>query len=170
MQDAMTRHPCWNPVLFQMPQADRCCLFYKVGPSPSTWWGMLIRSDDGGRTWSKPEKLPDDIAGPIKNKAGPAGRRPPAFWQLDRGPRLARPHGMDRRCGQNLGANQRPVRRRLARSDSADDFEARRQAADSLPQPHARSALAKLVGRRRPDVEQVRADRICRIPAPASMA
>ena len=67
VQDATTRHPCWNPVLFQMP-AGQLLLFYKVGPSPSTWWGMLIRSGDAGRTWSKPEKLPDDIPGPIKNK------------------------------------------------------------------------------------------------------
>ncbi|HMC12304.1 MAG TPA: exo-alpha-sialidase, partial [Pirellulaceae bacterium] len=67
IQDATTRHPCWNPVLFQMPDGP-LLLFYKVGPSPSTWWGMLIRSDDGGRSWSKPEKLPDDIPGPIKNK------------------------------------------------------------------------------------------------------
>ncbi len=61
------RYPCWNPVLFQMPDGP-LLLFYKVGPSPSTWWGMLIRSTDGGHTWSKPERLPDDIAGPIKNK------------------------------------------------------------------------------------------------------
>jgi predicted neuraminidase len=67
VQDAEKRYPCWNPVLFQMP-AGPLLLFYKVGPSPSTWWGMLMRSDDAGRTWSKPEKLPDDIAGPIKNK------------------------------------------------------------------------------------------------------
>jgi predicted neuraminidase len=67
VQDAATRHPCWNPVLFQMPSGP-LLLFYKVGPSPSTWWGMLIRSDDGGLTWSKPERLPDEIAGPIKNK------------------------------------------------------------------------------------------------------
>jgi predicted neuraminidase len=43
-------------------------LFYKVGPSPSTWWGMRIASTDGGKTWSQPERLPDQIAGPIKNK------------------------------------------------------------------------------------------------------
>ena len=61
------RHPCWNPVLFQMP-AGPLVLFYKVGPSPSTWWGMRIESTDGGKSWSKPERLPDDIAGPIKNK------------------------------------------------------------------------------------------------------
>jgi len=67
VQDATTRQPCWNPVLFQMPRGP-LLLFYKVGPSPSTWWGMLVRSDDGGKSWSKPEKLPDNIAGPIKNK------------------------------------------------------------------------------------------------------
>lgn len=61
------RHPCWNPVLFQMPKGP-LVLFYKVGPSPSTWWGMRIESTDGGKTWSTPERLPDDIAGPIKNK------------------------------------------------------------------------------------------------------
>jgi predicted neuraminidase len=67
VQSEQLRHPCWNPVLFQMPKGE-LLLLYKVGPSPSSWWGMLIRSSDGGQTWSKPEKLPDDIAGPIKNK------------------------------------------------------------------------------------------------------
>lgn len=61
------RHPCWNPVLFQMPHGP-LVLFYKVGPSPSTWWGMRIESMDGGKSWPQPERLPDDIAGPIKNK------------------------------------------------------------------------------------------------------
>ena len=50
-----------------MPGAE-LLLFYKVGPSPSEWWGMLIRSRDGGQTWSAPEKLPEGILGPIKNK------------------------------------------------------------------------------------------------------
>jgi predicted neuraminidase len=67
IESAAKRHPCWNPVLFQMPDGP-LLLFYKVGPSPSTWWGMLIRSTDHGMTWSKPERLPDEIAGPIKNK------------------------------------------------------------------------------------------------------
>ncbi|OIN60322.1 sialidase family protein [Arsenicibacter rosenii] len=61
------RHPCWNPVLFQFPKGP-LVLYYKVGPSPSTWWGMEIRSTDGGKTWSAPKRLPDGILGPIKNK------------------------------------------------------------------------------------------------------
>ena len=62
-----TRHPCWNPVLFQ-PKAGPLLLFYKVGPSPSKWWGLLRTSEDGGRTWSAARRLPDGILGPIKNK------------------------------------------------------------------------------------------------------
>lgn len=61
------RHPCWNPVLFQ-PKGAPLQLYYKVGPSPSRWWGMLITSADHGKTWSAPRRLPDDILGPIKNK------------------------------------------------------------------------------------------------------
>lgn len=61
------REPTWNPVLFQPPGAP-LQLFYKIGPSPSKWWGMVITSDDEGRTWSKPRRLPDGVLGPIKNK------------------------------------------------------------------------------------------------------
>ena len=61
------RHPCWNPVLFQ-PRDGPLLLFYKVGPSPSTWWGMMITSADGGATWSPPQRLPEGILGPVKNK------------------------------------------------------------------------------------------------------
>ena len=43
-------------------------LFYKVGPSPSKWWGMLKTSEDCGKTWSDATRLPDGILGPIKNK------------------------------------------------------------------------------------------------------
>lgn len=60
-------HPCWNPVLFR-PKDGPLLLFYKVGPSPSTWWGLLRSSDDGGKTWSESRKLPEGILGPIKNK------------------------------------------------------------------------------------------------------
>jgi predicted neuraminidase len=61
------RHPTWNPVLFA-PKGAPLQLFYKVGPSPSTWWGMVLTSPDEGRTWSAPRRLPDGILGPIKNK------------------------------------------------------------------------------------------------------
>jgi predicted neuraminidase len=66
-EDGTNRFPCWNPVLFR-PGNSELWLFYKVGPSPSTWWGMLTSSDDAGQTWSKPRRLPDGILGPIKNK------------------------------------------------------------------------------------------------------
>jgi predicted neuraminidase len=61
------RYPTWNPVLFQ-PKAGPLMLFYKVGPSPSEWWGMVMTSEDGGHSWSKAERLPEGILGPIKNK------------------------------------------------------------------------------------------------------
>ncbi len=67
MDGSLHRHPCWNPVLFQ-PKAGPLMLFYKVGPKPSAWWGMLATSDDGGRTWSHPCRLPEQIDGPVKNK------------------------------------------------------------------------------------------------------
>ncbi len=67
VQSDGTRHPCWNPVLFQ-PKTGPLLLFYKVGPSPSKWWGMLRTSNDGGSTWSEARRLPDGILGPIKNK------------------------------------------------------------------------------------------------------
>jgi predicted neuraminidase len=67
VQSPENRGPCWNPVLFQ-PKSGPLMLFYKVGPSPRRWWGLLTTSDDGGKNWSKPRRLPNDIIGPIKNK------------------------------------------------------------------------------------------------------
>ncbi len=76
IQSPKKRYPCWNPVLFQ-PKAGPLMLFYKVGPSPSTWWGMLMTSKDNGKTWSEPRKLGTDpklgqanpnLIGPVKNK------------------------------------------------------------------------------------------------------
>jgi predicted neuraminidase len=69
-------YACWNPVLFQ-PKSGPLLLFYKVGPSPSTWWGCMISSADAGRTWSKPRRLGTseqlfaenrNLLGPVKNK------------------------------------------------------------------------------------------------------
>lgn len=62
-----TRHPTWNPVLYQ-PEKGPLQLYYKAGPSPSSWWGMMKTSPDNGKTWSAATRLPDGILGPIKNK------------------------------------------------------------------------------------------------------
>jgi predicted neuraminidase len=64
---ATNRLPTWNPVLFQ-PKNGPLLLFYKVGPKPAAWWGMMTTSTDDGKTWSSPQRLPDGILGPIKNK------------------------------------------------------------------------------------------------------
>jgi alpha-L-fucosidase len=61
------RYPTWNPVLFKVRGGD-LLLFYKVGPNPREWWGMVKSSADGGRTWSAARRLPPGILGPIKNK------------------------------------------------------------------------------------------------------
>jgi predicted neuraminidase len=61
------RYPCWNPVLFDVP-GKALTLFYKVGPSPQGWWGMVRTSHDDGRTWTDARRLADGILGPIKNK------------------------------------------------------------------------------------------------------
>jgi alpha-L-fucosidase len=60
-------YPCWNPVLFKTREG-KLILWYRVGPSPRTWWGMMRTSTDEGRTWTSPERLPSGILGPIKNK------------------------------------------------------------------------------------------------------
>lgn len=64
---ATNRFPCWNPVLF-LPKKGPLMLFYKVGPRPASWWGMMMTSSDNGKTWSEPVRLPNGILGPIKNK------------------------------------------------------------------------------------------------------
>ena len=61
------RYACWNPVLFQSRKGP-LLLFYKVGPSPELWWGMLMASPDGGRSWGRPRRLPEGVLGPTKNK------------------------------------------------------------------------------------------------------
>ena len=62
-----SRFPCWNPVLFVVKNGP-LILFYKVGPDPEKWWGVKKLSTDDGKTWSKAERLPDGILGPVKNK------------------------------------------------------------------------------------------------------
>ncbi len=66
IQHSYKRYPCWNPVLYNT--GNEILLFYKVGPSPSTWWGELRTSFDNGDTWTQKCRLPEDIYGPVKNK------------------------------------------------------------------------------------------------------
>jgi len=61
------RYAAWNPVLIST-RAHKLLLFYKVGPNPREWWGLMKYSTDKGHTWSKEEKLPEGILGPVKNK------------------------------------------------------------------------------------------------------
>ena len=64
-------YACWNPVLF-LPSEGPLMLFYKVGPSPDTWWGVMMISKNHGRTWSASRKLGEGsighLIGPVKNK------------------------------------------------------------------------------------------------------
>jgi len=62
-----SRQPSWNPVLFH-PHGGPLMLFYKVGPDPAHWWGMLKTSHDDGVHWSTAQRLPDGVLGPIKDK------------------------------------------------------------------------------------------------------
>jgi alpha-L-rhamnosidase len=67
VQNDTLRYPTWNPVLYQVPDGD-LLLFYKVGPSPSTWKGWVKTSKDGGLTWGQATALPEGFIGPVKNK------------------------------------------------------------------------------------------------------
>ncbi len=66
VQHKNLRYPTWNPVLFNY--GDEIFLFYKDGPDPKSWWGEYKISRDNGITWSRAIRLPEEIAGPIKNK------------------------------------------------------------------------------------------------------
>jgi predicted neuraminidase len=59
--------PCWNPVLFTNAKG-KLLLWYKAGPSPQTWTGFLRISEDGAKTWTKPQTLPAGFYGPVRAK------------------------------------------------------------------------------------------------------
>jgi len=67
IENQLIRNPCWNPVLFKRDNGD-IILYYKVGPSPTTWYGAYKISTDNGKTWSRARRIPDNLLGPIKNK------------------------------------------------------------------------------------------------------
>jgi alpha-L-fucosidase len=67
VENKLIRNPSWNPVLFKRDNGD-IILYYKVGPSPQTWFGMYKISSDNGKTWSEAHRIPNNLLGPIKNK------------------------------------------------------------------------------------------------------
>ena len=68
IQHDKLRYPCWNPVLFQPPGDAPTLLFFKVGPSPSEWWGEMMVSYDRGRSFRERRRLPEGIDGPVRCK------------------------------------------------------------------------------------------------------
>lgn len=68
IQHDSKRYPCWNPVLFQPSGDAPTTLFFKVGPSPSSWWGETMVSYDRGRTFRDRARLPEGIVGPVRCK------------------------------------------------------------------------------------------------------
>lgn len=66
MNDTL-RKACWNPVVYQIPRGD-LVIYFKIGSSVSDWTGWMVRSKDGGKTWSKRQPLQEDYLGPVKNK------------------------------------------------------------------------------------------------------
>ncbi|MBW5448515.1 neuraminidase (sialidase) [Cohnella sp. CFH 77786] len=59
----------WNPVLFS--EGRKVWLFYKAGHEIPAWFTRIVRSEDGGESWSEPEELvPGDVGGrgPVRNK------------------------------------------------------------------------------------------------------
>lgn len=61
--------PCWNPVLFQLPDG-RIALFYKQGAEIKSWRTMLATSVDGVNWVSPREMVPGDRGGrgPVRCK------------------------------------------------------------------------------------------------------
>lgn len=88
---------CYNPVLFQIPDGD-LLLFYKVGENVQAWNGYLIRSSDGGHIWSSPERLPNGILGPVRNKPVLLGNRLICGSSLEKGGWRVHIEETDREC------------------------------------------------------------------------
>ena len=65
--EGLYRKACWNPVIFQMPSGE-LWLFFKIGLNVADWTGWVAKSNDGGRTWSDKQPLPEGFLGAVKNK------------------------------------------------------------------------------------------------------
>lgn len=68
------RKACWNPVLFEMPNGE-LWLFFKIGHVMNDWTGWVVKSRDGGLTWSDKQPLERGFLGPVKNKPVIVGNR-----------------------------------------------------------------------------------------------
>ncbi|MGH8017527.1 MAG: sialidase family protein [Opitutaceae bacterium] len=55
------------PCCFNRPRV-RSFFSIKSVRGRAAWWGMMMSSTDGGKTWSESRRLPDGILGPVKNK------------------------------------------------------------------------------------------------------
>lgn len=65
--DGYQRKACWNPVVYQIPNGE-LQIYFKIGNNVADWTGWIVRSKDGGKTWSKREPLQENYLGPVKNK------------------------------------------------------------------------------------------------------
>ena len=61
------RKACWNPVIYQNPNGE-LQIYFKIGLNVADWTAWVVRSKDGGKTWSRREPLKEDYLGPVKNK------------------------------------------------------------------------------------------------------
>ncbi len=61
------RKACWNPVIYQVPGGE-LQIYFKIGEDVAQWTGWIVRSSDGGKTWTKREPLQEGFLGPVKNK------------------------------------------------------------------------------------------------------
>ena len=152
-----SRLPTWNPVLFQAPKGGPLYLFYKVGPNPREWWGMVTASNDLGKTWRTPTRLPDGILGPIKNKPvvlADGSWLSPSSTEAD-GQHVADSLRAVARCRRDVdedragGQHLDPLRRDSAQRAVPQG----RRAPGALPHPPGRGG-ADVVARRRHDLER----------------
>ncbi|WP_416904843.1 exo-alpha-sialidase [Micromonospora echinospora] len=78
--------PCWNPVLHRRVDGD-LLLYFKVGATIGAWRTWLVRSGDGGRTWSAPRPLVDGGEGDAARSASRRCGCPPGGCSPEPPPR-----------------------------------------------------------------------------------